>query len=188
MSFNDSKYLKPYQLGIIGIYTTFFFLLMVLAPNIFNYTFSFTHIKEGFWLIIITTIICALLNRIFGIYAFSWINPKLQQIFLILLYATLIAIPEELIFREIIQSHIKSILDNDLVSIFLASAIFGLAHLPNWANGGHFREWNWKFAWVAFILGMSLGYMFVLTESLFMPTLFHASIIVFAMLCLKEKT
>lgn len=82
--------------------------------------------------------------------------------FLLILAAT--ALPEEILFRALIQ--------NKLGSLLLASIIFGCAHL----NNGPGPLPNWRYAIMATIAGFAYGKVFQKSSSVFSSAILHALI------------
>jgi membrane protease YdiL (CAAX protease family) len=99
-------------------------------------------------------------------------------------WGVVFAVPEEILFRGFIQMGLQTVFDNVVIAILLSSFIFGLAHLPNGANGWRINDWSWKFAGLAFFGGLPLGLLFALTGSLLLPTALHA----FFVTCLRLST
>ncbi len=97
---------------------------------------------------------------------------KFTNISLAILYAIVIAFPEEIIFRGIIQGFLLEHIGNTILVILLSSIIFGMAHL---FNGGN---WNYKFAIIAFLGGLPLSILYVVTGGLLLPTALHFAFVV----------
>ena len=164
-----------YHFLIIVVYLIIVPSIIFLEPGVLNYKFVTTHF-------IYTSIIF-----LFSVLAFLFLFRKRltkkivlakKQILLILLYATLIAFSEELIFLGILQGFFQDYFRAIIYVIILSSLIFGLVHLPNGAKGLHPKLWNWKFALLAFSAGLPLGLLFALTQSLLMPSILHTFFIV----------
>ncbi|MBN1579705.1 MAG: CPBP family intramembrane metalloprotease [Anaerolineae bacterium] len=67
----------------------------------------------------------------------------------------LVALPEELLFRGIIQNLLRKRLKRDWLALLLAATIFGLAHLNNATPG--FPIPNWAYVLMAALAGLAYG-------------------------------
>lgn len=101
------------------------------------------------------------------------IHGEAPFIFCAIAYAFAFAIPEEILFRGITQGLVLSSF-TPILSILLSSFIFGLAHILNSTKGVGPMNWNWQLVGVSFLGGIPLGTLFLLTGSLFLPTILHA--------------
>jgi membrane protease YdiL (CAAX protease family) len=88
--------------------------------------------------------------------------------FLIILAAT--ALPEEILFRSLIQNSIMQKLGFTNRALLLAALIFGLAHLDN----GPGPLPNWRYAIMATIAGFAYGKVFQKSSSVFSSAILHA--------------
>jgi membrane protease YdiL (CAAX protease family) len=88
--------------------------------------------------------------------------------FLVILAAT--ALPEEILFRSLIQNAIMQKLGFTHVALLLASVIFGCAHL----NNGPGPLPNWRYAIMATIAGFAYGKVFQKSSSVFSSAILHA--------------
>ncbi|MGD1095610.1 MAG: CPBP family glutamic-type intramembrane protease [Bryobacteraceae bacterium] len=88
--------------------------------------------------------------------------------FLVILAAT--ALPEEILFRGLIQNALMQKLGATTRTLLLASVIFGLAHLDN----GPGPLPNWRYAIVAAIAGFAYGKVFQSSSSIFASAGLHA--------------
>jgi membrane protease YdiL (CAAX protease family) len=86
-----------------------------------------------------------------------------------LLIFLLVAWPEELLFRGLLQNSLSRTFSNENAGWFAASAIFGLAHI---ANNGVFP--NWRYALLATITGIFYGSAWRKTDSIFVSAIVHA--------------
>jgi membrane protease YdiL (CAAX protease family) len=80
------------------------------------------------------------------------------------------AVPEELLFRGLLQNALGKTLGNETVGWIAASIIFGFSHIAN----GRFP--NWKYVLLATIAGFFYGYAWRRSRSLFPGALVHASV------------
>jgi membrane protease YdiL (CAAX protease family) len=168
-----------YHLIVIILYLIIIPLILIFARRTFDYHFSYNNFL---WVISIIG---------FSIIGFFYLFRKEinfnkdkfrnYKILLVVIYAMIFGFSEELIFRGLIQGFFNIYFKNILICILLSSAIFGLAHLLNGAKSFHVKEWNWKFAFIAFLAGLPLGALFALTGSLLMPCVLHVILI----LCLQ---
>lgn len=88
--------------------------------------------------------------------------------FLVILAAT--ALPEEILFRGLIQNALMQKFGAATRTLVLASIIFGLAHLDN----GPGPLPNWRYAIVAAIAGFAYGKVFQSSSSIFASAGLHA--------------
>ena len=175
----ESIAISRYNLWTIGLYVILFPLIWVFAPNVLNYNFSSDSFRQVLLITIGSFFGIFLLNTIFRTYKLKWQRLSPVQILQITLYALLFAIPEEIIFKGIIQGSLQNAMGNILMVVLISSVIFGVAHLPNGASGLRPRDWNWRFATATFLIGLPLGLIFAVTGSLLIPTLLHALLLVF---------
>lgn len=81
-----------------------------------------------------------------------------------------IAIPEEFLFRGILQNIIQQHTKDDSKAIAITAVLFGLTHLNNHPVG------DWRYAFLATIAGVVYGYSFYRTKNLTAPALIHATV------------
>lgn len=81
----------------------------------------------------------------------------------------LTAWPEELLFRGLLQNSLSRTLSNQNAGWFVASVVFGLAHIT---NNGVFP--NWRYALLATIAGIFYGRTWRKTNSIFPAAIVHA--------------
>lgn len=79
-----------------------------------------------------------------------------------------VGLSEEFFFRGVLQNHLSELLSSQVAGVLLASALFGLVHLP-------FRQFpNWKFAAVAAVAGFFYGRAFNKAGSIRAAMVTHA--------------
>ncbi len=88
--------------------------------------------------------------------------------FLLILAAT--ALPEEILFRSLIQNCVMRRLGFNNSALLLSAVIFGCAHLNN--GGGSLP--NWRYAIMATIAGLAYGKVFDKSGSVFSSAILHA--------------
>ena len=98
---------------------------------------------------------------------FSWVFP-LPLGFL------LTALPEEILFRGIIQQMIHDRVKNEKVALLLASVIFGLAHLNNGTVG--YPVPNWVYVLMATLAGLAYGWTWRKTGKVTGSAVVHATV------------
>jgi membrane protease YdiL (CAAX protease family) len=86
-----------------------------------------------------------------------------------LLIFLLVAWPEELLFRGLLQNSLSRTLGSEHAGWFSASVVFGLAHIT---NNGVFP--NWRYALLAAIAGIFYGSAWRRTNSIFVSAIVHA--------------
>ena len=164
---------KKYTIAVIILYIILLPIFFVYHPQILKYDFNF---KNFYYIIFICAIsilgLYLMIRKFIGISKNTGINLKTILAFFV--YAIIIGAAEEIIFRGLIQGFLHSYFNSELTPILLSSFIFGIAHLPNSANGLHVKKWNWKLAIVACVGGLPLGTLFALTDSLLIPTILHS--------------
>ena len=175
----ESIVISRYNLWILCLYVILFPLVAVYMPNVLNYNFSSGSLVQVLLITGSSLIGIFLLNKLFRTYKLKWQGLTVVQILQINVYALLIAIPEEIIFKGIIQGSLQNAISNTLIAVLISSVIFGAAHLPNGARGLRPEDWNWRFGAATFLVGLPLGLIFALTGSLLIPTLLHALLLVF---------
>ena len=82
------------------------------------------------------------------------------------------ALPEELLFRALIQNFLMQRLGDSNRTIALAALIFGCAHL----NNGPLAAPNWRYAIVAAVAGFIFGKVFQKSGSVFAPAFVHMGV------------
>ena len=154
-------------MGIVALYVFLIPLVFIFIPGSLNYNFAYDKLALA-----IMAIACVF----FAIFIWrfkKFSDFKFSTVFKAALYGLIFAFPEETIFRGIIQGFFQAQYSNPAIAILLSSLVFGIAHLPNGAKSFNSRDWNWKFAAVAFLAGLPLGLMFALTQSLLLSILLH---------------
>jgi uncharacterized protein len=102
---------------------------------------------------------------------FHWNSPSLARFgseFAIILGAT--ALPEEILFRALIQNAIVQKLGRNAGTLLLSAFIFGCAHL----NNGSGPLPNWRYMILATIAGVAYGKVFEKSSSIFASAGLHA--------------
>src|SRR3989344_9687248 len=178
--------ISKYKLWIIALYIIIFPMFFVFTPDALYYNFSSVDFEQVLLIIAGTFLGSYLLNIFFHFRKIKWQKLEFSQIVLIIIYALLLAVPEEIIFRGIVQNFLQNSLDSVMIVIIISSGIFGLVHLPNGGKGLHPKDWNWQFAVVAFLAGLPLSIIFAKTGSLLIPTLLHAFFLIFFKLFTDE--
>ncbi len=178
---------SKYKIFIVGLYVILFPLFFIFTPHALRYDFSTVNLPLLVLLVAGTVLAFYLLNLFFGFYQIEWRHPTFSESIWRVVYAVLFAVPEEIIFRGIVQGALQNSLSNVVLIVFISSAVFGLAHVPNGAGGLHITDWNWQFAAITFLAGLPLGLTFALTGSLLVPTLLHALFLAFFLLFIREK-
>lgn len=176
--------LSPYHRTVVAIYVVALLFTIFLFPEILHYEFSFNNIGIAISIFIITLVI--FLAGLFWKEGILRIPKDITSLCIAFVYSTLFAIPEEILFRGIIQNFFQAHLDSFL-AILISSLIFGLAHLLNGARSFHPGDWSWQFSSLAFLAGLPLGMLYWLTGNLLMPTLLHLVLVVVLQLIPPDK-
>ncbi len=84
------------------------------------------------------------------------------------------ALPEELLFRGVIQNQLHDRIKNEWVALAVGSVIFGLAHVNNSTAG--FPVPNWMYVIMATLAGLAYGWTWRKTGKVTAAALVHASV------------
>jgi membrane protease YdiL (CAAX protease family) len=169
-----------YHLIVIAIYilVCIYFFFIKDSPSSY-FTFS----KKDFLLLIpialFSFVALYFTNKFlhFGVLGLNTETP--WKIFLTLIYSVVFAVPEEIIFRGIIERSINSFSHNMWLAIVLSAVIFGAAHLLNGAtNFWPPLGWDWPFMGMTFVAGLFLAFAYIRTGSLVTPILLHSAFII----------
>jgi membrane protease YdiL (CAAX protease family) len=159
------QFISKYSLGIIIVY-------LGITP------FLYLFVQRGSYYIVTSLTLCFSLSAfvttfLFLMYKIKVGHSKATQAFWVVVYGLLFAFPEEILFRGIVQGFLQKSLNNSASIILLSSLVFGVAHLPNGAKSINPKDWNWRFFVLTFGGGLLLGLSFLVTGSLFIPTVLH---------------
>lgn len=111
---------------------------------------------------------------------FHWTPQSPARIgsqYLIILAAT--ALPEEILFRALIQNSIAQTLGRNWGTLLLSAIVFGCAHLNNGSAPGP----NWRYMILATIAGVAYGKVFEKSSSIFASAGLHALVDLIKHLC-----
>jgi membrane protease YdiL (CAAX protease family) len=175
--------MRKYSLGVIALYALLTPLVFIFPQRQINYSFS----PSSIGLVAVVFVSSFLLFLAFLLFKANPPSIKLSRLAVVILYGLIIAVPEEIIFRGIIQNFFQEHSVNAAAAILISSGIFGLVHLPNGAKGLLLRGWNWELAALAFAGGLSLGLIYYLTDSLLFPTLLHTLFVIGLQLFFRDK-
>ena len=156
----------------------FFLLFSIIRPlSHIGYTFRLT--KEDFKKINIGLMAYTLIGIPIGLLAhflifnvadfdlFSWVLAwPLGYIFT--------ALPEELLFRGIIQNQLHDRIKNEWVALAIGAFIFGLAHLNNGTSG--YPVPNWMYVVMATLAGLAYGWTWRKTGKITASAVVHATV------------
>lgn len=162
--------ISRYNLCLIGFYVLIFPVFFIVIPEVLRYSFSSRDIK-AIVLIMCLSLLSVYLSNSSKFHKLKWVG--FSKIIMLIGYAVLFAIPEEIIFRGIIQNLIQHYIPNIVLVVIISSVIFGLAHLPNGAKGLYPYNWNWRLVAGVCLAGIPLGLLFAITNSLLTPTVLH---------------
>ena len=113
-------------------------------------------------------------------------NPIAKLPFIVVYASILIAVPEEILFRGLLQTYLHSVIPNAPAAILFSSLLFGFAHSLNGAQQYGPAGWNWKLIGMTFVAGIFLGFSFYITGSLVSPILLHTIVILIMKVFIKE--
>ncbi len=117
--------------------------------------------------------IFALLVPLGLISGFLTFSPNFIPFYQVFLIFFLNALPEELLFRAVIQDFLQRHL-GAWPALLLTAMIFGLAHLNNFSD--FHSPLNWHYGVFATIAGLGYGLLYQRSRSLWLVTLLHCSI------------
>lgn len=83
----------------------------------------------------------------------------------------LVALPEEILFRGMIQNMLRERLKSNWIALLIAAPIFGLAHLNNATRG--FAVPNWGYVLMASLAGLAYGYVWMRTRKVTAAAITH---------------
>jgi membrane protease YdiL (CAAX protease family) len=178
------NFLPKYHRRVLIIYAIITPIILAIYPYSIKYDFN---LNAGVALLAFVFLALYYISNIF----FKWRTFKKvaltwQERLLSVLYSFAFAIPEEIIFRGVIQSLLQMKL-GAMPALFLSALIFGFAHLPNGNKGTKIYMWNWSFAALAFYGGLLFGLVFIITESLFIPIILHAGVLIIIKLWARRE-
>ncbi|MFA5132104.1 MAG: CPBP family intramembrane glutamic endopeptidase [Candidatus Paceibacterota bacterium] len=179
---------SKYHAIIVSFYLLFciyFFFFTELPRTLF--AFNAKDLIVLFLLLAVSLIVFFVANYLlkFGTVGFN--KRNLSRLPIIILYASLlIAVPEEILFRGIIQTHLSLFFQSTISIIVISSLIFGVAHILNGAKGLSLRNWNWKLVAMTFLAGIFLGLSFYITTSLVVPVILHILFILMMKVFIKD--
>ncbi len=84
------------------------------------------------------------------------------------------ALPEEMLFRGVIQNQLHQRLKNERVALAVAAVIFGLAHLNNATAG--YPVPNWMYVVMASLAGLAYGWTWRKTGKITAAAVVHATV------------
>lgn len=168
-------FVSTYHIIIVSLYILFciyIFIFNDLPQNLF--AFNSGDITILLLLLLLSVGVFFIANYFLRFGSICLQRTNLARLPIIFLYAfLLIAIPEEILFRGLIQTYFYSLSSHVLIAIVASSAVFGFAHILNDAKGFSPVKWNWKLVIVTFLAGIFLGIGFYITESLVVSILLH---------------
>jgi membrane protease YdiL (CAAX protease family) len=82
------------------------------------------------------------------------------------------ALPEELLFRGLIQNLLTRRIGKAAIGLVIASIVFGLSHLNN--STPRFAEPNWAYALMATLAGLAYGWVWLRSQKVTASALTHA--------------
>lgn len=179
---------STYHVSIVSLYILFLIYVFLYEKSLSR--FFFFEGGDIFWVFITAVIslpVLFLCNYFLSFGELGFNQKKEHGGILIFLYASvLIALPEEILFRGIIQTYFDTFFENSFVAIVLSSVVFGLAHSLNGAKKFLPKFWNWKLVTITFVAGLFLGWLLYITNNLVAPIILHTFFIVTMKIFIKE--
>lgn len=177
-----------YHLTIISLYALLclYFFFFTAAP-LKLFVFNLQDVTLLLPLSVVSLGALLLANRYiqFGVVGLN--KNALARLPFIIVYASiLIAVPEEILFRGLLQTYLYSIISNTPIVILFSSLLFGFAHCLNGAKQYGPAGWNWKLIGMTFLAGIFLGFSFYVTGSLVLPIIFHIILILVMKVFVKD--
>lgn len=158
---------------ILAIYS--FTILRRLEETKINFHVGLQDIKR---VITYFSLLAAIVIPLGFIMEFLHLGLDTKNFFLIAIAVFLLtALPEEFLFRGVIQNAFQRIITNQQLALIITSIIFGFAHLNN--KGGKFwppADWNWKYILMATIAGYAYGLLFMKSRSIWPSVGLHGSV------------
>lgn len=181
---------SKYHTTIVSFYL-FFCVYLLFFTELFQNLFAFNtaDLLILFPLLPVSLSVFFIANYFLKFGTFGLNKENLSNLPIIFLYASLlIAIPEEILFRGIIQTYLYLHPQSAISDIIISSAIFGFAHILNEAKGFSPRNWNWKLVTITFLAGIFLGLSFYITNSLVVPMILHLLFILIMKVIIKDTS
>lgn len=170
---------STYHIVIISLYICFCtYLFLSIDGSISYYSFENGDLLLLIPFTIFSCITFYLINKLIGFGIFGINKVSILRFMLIIFYACIIAIPEEIIFRGFIQGYFQTTALGIYTAIIVSSVIFGMAHILNQATSFHPKDWNWKLVLMSTFAGLYLGLAYTITKSLIVPTILHILFII----------
>lgn len=143
--------------------------LLLIKKHHFSFSnigFQKTSIK-GWMLALVLAEVIAIFNGFYASERFS-----LSFVGVLFLFVSSVGIFEELVFRGIILNLLKSL--NNKAAVMISSVLFGVGHLANLLNGTDLKMTILQVIF-AFIFGFVCAEIVIVTKSILIPIIWHAS-------------
>ena len=183
-TFNKSKY----HIVIVSFYVLFCIYIFFFTEHPKNlFVFQSNDLVLLFPIMVSAVIVFFIANYFLKFGTIGLNRTNVSKLPIIILYASLlIAIPEEILFRGIIQTYLYSISLSIIFSIIASAFLFGFAHILNGSKGFSPKKWNWKLVAMTFLAGLFLGISFYVTGSLIIPIVLHTLFILLMKVFIKD--
>jgi membrane protease YdiL (CAAX protease family) len=181
----------PFELGILNAYAEPFAVLFVavyfcgvrgLTGVGLRLSFNRSDIVRALWSFLAFSLVAIPFGLATG---FMVWNPQVTPLkFLAGPFAVFlcIGIPEELLFRGLMQNIVAQMLGRPVVALLLVSVFFGATHLNNTPTP------DWRFFTLATLAGLFYGYNYMKARSLVGPALVHTLVdAVWFLFLMKDK-
>ena len=168
--------MSNYHKAVLAGYGALMVIIAINAPDKLNY-----QLKNPLLFILLylfTGLAFFIANKVYFRKNIALNKRSTRQFFGLMVYGFAFAVPEEILFRGIIQSELSSLLKRSGWAILFSSLIFGIAHLWNGSKGLVISKWNWRLATLSFFGGLPLGLSYLITQGLLGPTLLHLSYLI----------
>lgn len=155
----------------LGLYL--FAILKNLSGIGYNFRWQWQDLTTALIALIILAALVIPLGTSMGFIRYSILKVSLSETFkLVFGIYFLVALPEELLFRGIIQNLISKILSKThrFIPLLIASVIFGLSH---WNN---FSPADWRYVFLATVAGIFYGFTYMKTGKTTVSALVHCGV------------
>jgi membrane protease YdiL (CAAX protease family) len=178
-----------YHLVIVSFYFLVCLYFFTTTQHIASYfTFNTVDFLVFLFSLLIISLLLLIINHLTKFRKIAYQKKSTRELLAIVVYATvLIAIPEEILFRGIIQGYLQSSLP-EYQTLLVSSVVFGFAHFKNDSKGWIPQQWNWKLIFLTFTVGLFLGSLFIFTKSLVAPILLHAILLIGMKLTIQKSS
>ena len=168
---------------VFGLYL---FAVLADLPDIgYHFRWRLSDIGKAAAALAVLAVLLIRMGTRLGFIRFSTLDTSFADVVkLVLGIYFMVAIPEELLFRGIIQNVLSKALSrfkySTWLSLLIASAIFGLSHYNN------FNPPDWRYVFLATIAGLFYGWTYIRTGKTTVSALVHCGVNFFWAILFKD--